>query len=187
MVTDNLLGAQVLTQEILRTRNPIGQAARDRPHFLGGDATRPATSCRIQGFREKVTEAFGACSDAQIIACSYDSDCAEVEIKALCERIGGLPSALFINSISSFEGVLRYLVTLPEESVRACSLGCFDYEPFGSLLRFPVHMIRQRHKELVNTAFHLLETKAEAGTLITVPPEIYLASDGQPRTLDAWS
>ena len=183
VVTDNAEGARALTREILRSQFPIGDQRRDLPYFLGGDATLPATARRIEGFTDVAKDHFGGCRNEQIIACSYDPDRAELEIRALCERLGGLPSALFVNSISSFEGALRFLVTLPEEEVKACSMGCFDYEPFGSLLRFPVHMIRQRHKELVKRAFTLLENKAQAGTFIMVEPELYLARDAVPHRL----
>lgn len=174
VVTDNRLGACQLTTEILRTQMSIGNPLRDRPYFIGGDAALPATASRIEGFRQVVTQRAGAVSDDQIIACSYDSDRAEAEIAALTARIGGLPTALFINSASVFEGVLRFLVAMPEEDLRVCSFGCFDYEPFGRLLRFPVHMIRQRHKKLIGTAFDLLET-GEPGTLVKVPPEVFSA------------
>ena len=175
VVTDNKLGARTLTREILSTMEPLGIPSRDRVFFLGGDATLTATSCRSSGFRDVIEEEYGTCDDEQIIACSYDPDRAEEEIKALYERLDGLPAGLFVNSISSFEGVLKFLATIPEKEIRNCSLGCFDYEPFGTLLRFPVHMIRQRHKELVKHAFQLLDEKAEAGTLIEVPPQIYRA------------
>ena len=49
----------------------------------------------------------------------------------------------------------------------------------SELLRFPVHMIRQRHRALISTAFELLETKAEPGTLIKVEPKLFSARNKQ--------
>ena len=184
VVTDNESGALALTMEILNSAQAIGDSARDRPHFLGGDASLPATARRIEGFREGVERRFGRCDDSQIIACGYDPDQSAIELRALRDRLGGMPSSLFINSISCFEGVLRYLVSLPEDEILTCSMGCFDYEPFGSLLRFPVHMIRQRPRELIRAAFQLLEEKAPAGTLITVQPELFYARGAEPHLVD---
>ena len=73
-----------------------------------------------------------------------------------------------------FEGALRFLATLPEEELDACAIGCFDYEPLGQLLRFPVHMMRQRHKMLVQRAFALLEAKSPP-VIEMVQPELYRA------------
>ncbi|SNY92228.1 transcriptional regulator, LacI family [Cohaesibacter sp. ES.047] len=177
VVTDNEAGSLALTQEILRSM-PKGPASdRHRPYFIGGDATLPATASRIHSFRAEVTRQLGQCTDDQIIACSYDSDRAEQEIKELYAHLGGLPAGLFINSSATFEGVLRFLAIIPEADLRNCSIGFFDFEPFGMLLRFPVHMVRQRHRELIKQAFKLLESKAEPGTLVTVTPVIYKADD----------
>nr|WP_319486314.1 LacI family DNA-binding transcriptional regulator [uncultured Cohaesibacter sp.] len=179
VTTDNVWGARQLTTEILASRTPSGDPRRDEPYFIGGDCHLPVTAGRIEGFREELQSRLGASHDHQIIASSYDTDYAEQAIKSLYGQIGGLPSALFVNSITSFEGILRFLLTLPEEEVRACSMGCFDYEPFGELLRFPVHMIRQRHRALIATAFELLETKAGPGTLIKVEPKLFSAHHRQ--------
>ena len=181
VVTDNEAGSRALTQEILHSMQPGPLSVRHRPYFLGGDASLPATASRIRGFRAEVSVQLGTCGDDQIIACSYSADRAEEEIKRLHARLGGLPAALYINSSATFEGVLRFLATIPEEEMQRCALGCFDFEPFGMLLRFPVHMVRQRHRELVHRAFQLLEDKATPGTLITVPPIIFKADDPVPH------
>ncbi|MFV0386576.1 MAG: hypothetical protein ACK5L9_21695, partial [Paracoccus sp. (in: a-proteobacteria)] len=55
------------------------------------------------------------------------------------------------------------------------SIGCFDYEPYAELLRIPVHMIRQRHRQLVRRAYELTEQKPPRPELITVKPELYPA------------
>ena len=193
VITDHAAGARALTREILESQTSsaashgdangkaIGQSAQNRPYFIGGDANLPATARRIEGFRKVVEQRFETCGTDQIIACGYELEKAEHEIARLCERLGGLPTALFINSLTVFEGILRHLVTLREEEIRTCSMGCFDYEPFGSLLRFPVHMIRQRHKELIDTAFRLLDDQSKPGTLIEVRPQLYRATDTAPH------
>ena len=184
VVTDHAAGARALTREILDSRKPLGIARRDRPYFIGGDANLPATALRIESFRRIVKERLAVCEDDQVIACGYELENAEQEVKCLYDQLGGLPSALFINSLTVFEGILRFLITIPEEEIRVCSLGCFDYEPFGSLLRFPVHMIRQRHKELIDRAFQLLDDGSDPGTLIQVKPQLYKAMDAAPHRLE---
>jgi len=177
VVTDNRTGAQVLTREILASMTAlggVGTAPRETIYFIGGNRHLPATANRIEGFSEALYFHVGRVDPSQIIAETYDIDAATEAIAALYARLGGLPRGLFISSDSGFEGVLSFLATLHEHDLDACAFGCFDYEPFGQLLRFPVHMMRQRHKMLVRRAFALL---GGDGTPVIeqVQPELYRA------------
>lgn len=172
VVTDNRNGAQILTREIISTMTAIGTGPRDTVYFLGGDQSLPSTANRIEGFRAAMYAHKGQVDPAQILATTYDRDTATETISALYHHLGGLPRGLFINSDTVFEGALRFLATLPEDELTACAIGCFDYEPLGQLLRFPVHMMRQRHKMLVQRAFALLEAQSPP-ILEMVQPELY--------------
>ena len=61
-------------------------------------------------------------------------------------------------------------VELPEADLQAVSMGCFDGEPYGEPLRVPVHMVRQRHRQLIARAYELLESQPAEPELITVKP-----------------
>ncbi|SOC04186.1 LacI family transcriptional regulator [Rhodobacter sp. JA431] len=183
VITDNETGARQLTEAIIDTLAPHSPAlegtGREKVYLLGGDARLHASSRRIAGFQSEITAHFGKCDADQVIACGYEPEVAQTEIQALYARLGGLPAGLFANSINVFEEVLRFLSQRPEIELGAFSLGCFDYEPYGALLRLPVHMVRQRHLELVRTAWELLD-KPGSTDLVTVPPEMCLA---RPRRL----
>ncbi|MCD1618017.1 LacI family DNA-binding transcriptional regulator [Salipiger marinus] len=178
VVTDSRTGAHILTREIIasmRARGvPIGASPRDTIYFVGGDRLLPSTRNRVEGFSEALYAHLGRLDPDQIIAQTYDLDAATASISALYTRLGGLPRGLFINSDSVFEGALRFLATLPEAELTSCSFGVFDYEPYGQLLRFPVHMMRQRHKMLVHRAFALLD-EASPPVIEMVQPELYPA------------
>ncbi|MCR9111271.1 MAG: LacI family DNA-binding transcriptional regulator [Rhodobacteraceae bacterium] len=178
VVTDSRTGARILTREILSSMTKrgvrIGETPRDTIYFLGGDRRLPSTRNRVAGFSDAIYAHVGHLDAKQIIAETYDLDVATASISALYRELGGLPRGLFINSDSVFEGALRFLAKLPEAELAACSMGCFDYEPLGQLLRFPVHMVRQRHKMLVQRAFTLLETKSPP-VIEMVQPELYPA------------
>lgn len=174
VVTDSRNGAAILTREILASMGPVGTGPRDTVYFLGGDQSLPSTANRIEGFRDAMYAHVGRVEPTQIMASTYDMDVATQTITALYHRLGGLPRGLFINSDSVFEGALRFLATLPQEELAACAIGCFDYEPLGQLLRFPVHMMRQRHKMLVQRAFALLEANSPP-VVEMVQPEFYPA------------
>ena len=101
----------------------------------------PAGVCR-ENFRvPQETEASQALFDPdQVLACGYESKKAEMALAALHARLGQVPAGLFVNSIGCFEGVLHFLSGLPEDEVSKSTFGCFDYDPFATLSRFPLRM-----------------------------------------------
>ncbi|RCW80493.1 LacI family DNA-binding transcriptional regulator [Paracoccus lutimaris] len=175
VITDNEDGARRLTRAIIETLQPAIAPPRDRIYLIGGDGRLHVSSRRIAGFRAEIEAHFGQCDDAQVIACGYAPEMALASIRALYDQLGGLPAGIFANSINVFEALLRFLVELPEAELQSVSMGCFDYDPYGELLRVPVHMIRQRHRQLVRTAYELMDQPPEHPELVTVKPELYPA------------
>ena len=173
VVSNNYHGADILTRTILGEGKISG-----RPYFIGGDAADYATSRRIEAFRAVVVERTGKISSDQVIACGYAPVRARAEIAALCNRLGGLPAALFVNSLTVFEGVLSHLITLPPSAFDATVLGCYDYDPFAAFLQFPLHMVRQNAAELIARAFEIIETGTRDAQLIEIEPELIA-----PRTI----
>jgi len=180
VVSDNRLGAARLTGTLLDRMRTGETGSRALPVFLGGSASDAATARRIEGFREVVGERLGEVRPEQVIACGYAPSHAKAEIAALCQRLGGLPALLFINSITVFEGALTHLVTLPGEELELAAIGCYDYDPIASFLPFPLHMIRQNSEALVAQAFRLIDEEAEGPLLLEIPPDLV-----PPRTIFA--
>jgi len=121
-----------------------------------------------------VKEVKGKFNPAHIIACGYDSNSAGDEIRKLYDSLGALPAGLLVNSIGCFEGVLQFLSQLPEKEVDRCTIGCFDYDPFCVLLRFPVRMIRQRAEMLIVKAYECIGTDSIEPLLTLVKPELLI-------------
>lgn len=180
VVSDNAMGAQMLARSILDAMPAVQDPERAKPYLLGGDGRLYASGHRIAAFRREVIARNGVVGDDQIIACGYTPARAAAEIERLVERIGGLPAGLFVNSIPAFEGALSYLVHLAPEAFSQSVIGCYDYDPFGAFLQFPVFMVRQNSKELIRKAYALLESGASGPALEMVAPELV-----PPRTLPA--
>lgn len=157
VISDNFWGAQQLTQELIARSRPLRAAARNRPYFLGGLATDHATARRIEGFSDAVRSEPGDFSPEQVDACGYEPDLAEAAVAALYKRLKGLPRALFVNSTIALEGVVRFLKTLPHDELDRCTFGCYDWDPFGSMLSFPLLMVRQNVDGLLEQAFAILD------------------------------
>ena len=171
VVSDNHKGAADLTRRLLADRPMPATTLRDRPYFIGGDATDYATAHRIEAFCGVLTEAGVPPLPGQVIACGYSPRSAMREIAALCDRLGGLPTGIFVNSLTVFEGVLGHLSGLPLEDLRATVVGCYDYDPFAVYLQFPVHMVRQDAHGLIREAYRLIDQNLHDPVLTMVEPE----------------
>ena len=170
VISDNYQGAAILTRKLLSLQQPQQDPLRNRLYFLGGLATTYATSRRIEAFRDTLSAAGLPPSDDQVIACGYSPNSAMAETAALLQRLGGLPSGLFINSVTAFEGVLGHFVHLPPQAFDHSVIGCYDYDPFAAYLQFPVHMVRQDSHELIAQAWRLLDNPPQEPVVIEVKP-----------------
>lgn len=178
VISNNYAGASELTREIIRSMPKSADPLRGKVYFVGGAQWDHASAERIRAFRDVVTEEFGEVGEDQIFAKSYDPDASAVDTRALCERIGGLPTGLFVNSTFAFEGVLRYFATLPTDAFNEIVVGCYDYDPFASFMHFPVIMVRQDVDRLIAEAFRIIEGDVAGAPLLEIEPELI-----RPRTL----
>ncbi|MDP1575214.1 MAG: catabolite repressor protein, partial [Cypionkella sp.] len=153
VITDNREGARGLSNLILASMPLPPGTGLAGVYFLGGDADQFATGDRIEGFREAMRQSSQPWDENQIIPSTYDPGKTRESLVTLHATLGGLPSGLLVNSITCFEGVLDFLGGLPEDEINRCVFGCYDYDPLAALLRFPVHMVRQRHRALIQTAY----------------------------------
>lgn len=173
VISDNYWGAKELTRKLIERRKPDGATPRDRLYFLGGIARDHSTASRIRGFTEVHEGLLGAVSPEQVIATAYHPDIVEKQFRELYDRLGGLPSGLFVNSTISFEGVVRFLKTLDFHEFDACVIGCYDYDVFASFLHFPVLMVRQNTEDLIGKAFEMLDAPPEQRpVVIEIKPEL---------------
>ena len=175
VISDNFKGAKELAANLVQG----AQSGNDviTVHFIGGIASDHNTLSRIKGFHVAMHEAKIKTSQANIHATGYDAGLAEVAIRSLYLKLGRLPSVLFVNSTISFEGVVRFLRTLPVEEVCKCAIGCFDWDPYIELLHFPVMMIKQDVGQMINEAYRLLDLKNRGGENIHLIPTIFVPAE----------
>jgi LacI family transcriptional regulator, fructose operon transcriptional repressor len=172
VISDNYSGARTLTREILRLMPKVPDQQREKTYFIGGAHWDHATAERIRGFKDVMNEQHCEVSDTQVFSNSYEPDASTVDIREICERIGGIPAGLFVNSTFAFEGVLKYFSTQPADLFRDVIVGCYDYDPFASFMHFPVVMMRQNVEELVAQAFKLLDENITDARTIRIEPQL---------------
>eukprot|EP01037_Dinobryon_pediforme_P011892 gene11892-11984_t len=178
VVTNNFHGAELLSRKIISELRVDGDIERSKPYFLGGSLSDYATARRAAAFCEVIAESGGTVGEDQIIQCGYAPRNATAAIETLCQRIGGLPAGLFVNSLTVFEGVMSYFVNLPPSAFENSVIGCFDYDPFAAFLQFPVYMVRQNSNQLIAKAYELLDQGNLTPQLIEIEPDLIA-----PRTI----
>ncbi|MEE9322014.1 MAG: LacI family DNA-binding transcriptional regulator [Granulosicoccus sp.] len=179
VTTNNYLGAELLTRKISAPNKARKNSSiKTKTYFLGGNASDHATAQRIAAFTAVISENGDKFEADQIISCGYSPDKAATAIKILCDRIGSLPSGLLLNSLTVFEGVMSHFVHLPAEAFEHSTIGCYDYDPFATFLKFPVHMVRQNSDEMIARAYELIERKVTDPLVIEVQAELI-----PPRTI----
>jgi LacI family fructose operon transcriptional repressor len=176
VISDNFAGARELTRRILK--NSEQRLGKMEPLlFIGGRGSDHNTAERIRGFRAAHADLGVAVHEENILACGYAPEKAE---KALDERALGanaLPKGMFINSTISLEGVMRWIRRSGHLDDRSLVLGCFDWDPFVTLLGNGIEMVRQDVPGMLNKVFELIESGANKPVVIQVPPLIPEAQD----------
>ena len=180
VVTNNFHGAELLSRKIFNEMPAVDDRARAKPYFFGGSAADYATAERIRAFKSVAKAAGVKIAEDQIIQCGYAPRGATSAIEALCGRLGGLPAGLFVNSLTAFEGVMSYFVTLPPKQFADSIIGCFDYDPLAAFLQFPLYMVRQNSNQMIAKAYELLEAGSAAPLLTQIEPDLV-----EPRTIHA--
>lgn len=178
VASDNHVGSMMLTDTLLDHAVSGHNGLRSKAYFLGGSPDDSASARRIEGFRDAMVRRSLPVAPEQVIACGYAPSRARDSLAALCDRLGGLPSTLFINSVTVFEGAMTHFATLGPTDFAGTVVGCYDYDPIASFLPFPVHMIRQNAEALVVRAFALIDEGASEAVLIEIVPDLV-----PPRTI----
>ena len=171
VVTENKLGGRMLTEVMIEE---IGFHELKDVVFLGGDANLPATEQRILGFKAALQAKGHKTVPEQILACGYQRAAAKQALSNYYQRRKSLPKGLLVNSNGGFEGALEFLIQLPQAEVDACTIAAYDYDPFGSLLRHPVPMVRQRAEEMVKRAYQHLDDNDTEPQVTLIEPELVL-------------
>ncbi len=181
VVTDNYFGARELTRHLLIR---VGNPAPATLHFIGGIPTDFNTMERVRGFRDVLIAETGAPPQPdQIDTCGYGPDEAERSVRELLDHLGALPDGLFVNSTIAFEGVFRVLKELPDDAFRGLSVGCYDWDPFLSHLHFPVAMVRQDAKALIEKAFRVIDDNTFGiSQMHLIKPELLLPTHSPEKT-----
>jgi LacI family transcriptional regulator, fructose operon transcriptional repressor len=156
VLSDHRAGARAITDVMIdkllaRSESP-GELV-----LLGGVAGEYATEMRMAGFRDAF-DARGLTPSADAMdCCGYNAAAAAEALAGRYAKAGRLPAGLLMNSITAFEGMVRFTATLPSDVLKSTVVGCFDWDPFAAYLPFDVTMLRQDVQRIISEAFVLTE------------------------------
>ena len=175
VVTDNRGGAARLTERLMDT--VLGRGG-DPAHlrFVGGRAGEYATEERVAGFLAAAAARGLRVDERAVHRCGYEPAVA----RAVFERLAaeGLPSGIFVNSITALEGFIAFLRASGDAFEPA--VACFDWDPFAAMLSVPVLMLRQDVEGLMRACFGLLDAdEGDVGRMVSVAPR--LAGEDDPE------
>jgi LacI family transcriptional regulator, fructose operon transcriptional repressor len=136
-------------------------------YFVGGMQSDFNTSERVRAFRDVISPDAG---DVDI--CGYGADEAEAALRSRVDVKGRLPDVLFVNSTIAFEGIFRFLKSLPDSDLNKVAVGCYDWDPFLAHLHFPVAMVRQDAEAMIKRAYDIIDSHSQIETGIELIPPI---------------
>ena len=171
VISDNYEGGRMLTEAIIR-QFPASDPLRADELFLFGGRDDHASRARIAAFHDTKRALLGAEPADGVQLSGYSPSLTQHALERFVGERGKLPRALFINSSINLEGLLRFMSERPPEMFKDLVVGCYDYDPFGSFLPFPVLMIRQNSEGMIARAFELIDQPVAPPQTFLVMPEL---------------
>jgi LacI family transcriptional regulator, fructose operon transcriptional repressor len=169
VISDNHEGARMLTRAIIERAQEVGPIKEEDVYLFGGRNDH-ASRERIRGFGDMKQELLGGNTAACIQPTGYSPAMTQRAFETFHESHGKLPRCFFVNSSINLEGLLRFLGQHSHETFADIVVGCYDYDPFGSFLPFPVFMIRQDSEAMIAKGFEILsDRRAPAATHLVQP------------------
>lgn len=166
-----------MTNEIIARADCLSQTWRDDMVFVGGRAGDHNTRERVRGFTDAMRAAGAEPRIENILTCGYAADKAEAAFAAHVAKRGTVPSALFVNSAISLEGIVRWLNRHQRDALETMVLGSFDWDPFAQYIAKHVVTIRQDATAMLDAMFGLIDGGELAeNQLIEIEP-IVVAND----------
>jgi LacI family fructose operon transcriptional repressor len=169
IVSDNRGGAMQLTQRLAAELRKRGRSLQDFL-FLGGIKGEYATDNRVAGFVEALRQEGVVPRDHMVARCGYQPSQARDALQDYIAEKQRLPSGLFVNSITAFEGIAQVANGVLTAPPGDCVVGCFDWDPFAAQLPFTSVMMRQDAETMMEEAFASLDAAKQAERSVIVVP-----------------
>lgn len=171
VISANRDGARMLTAAIIE-RLKIHGEPDDSILFVGGRIEDHNTRERIAGFQDALIAQGLKCPPENILPCGYSGARAAPVLDAYLRQHGSMPSAIFVNSTITLEGIAHWF-NKQGHNMSETVFGCFDWDPLAAVFNPHFLMVRQNVPAMVDRLFQLIDESPLSGNdLIEVEPEI---------------
>ena len=175
VISDNYSGAYKLTAELIARAGSAGEDWSNDLIFVGGRPTDHNTSERVRGFRAALKDAKATQPHENVLACGYASSKAKAAFAEHVTRTGRLPTAMFVNSTISLEGVVDWLGQHERAALDTIMFGCFDWDPFAQYVAKNLFSVRQDVPAMIDAMFDIMDSKLPYKVqVIQVEPNILI-------------
>lgn len=158
VISDNYTGAYKLTAALIERANADGRDWQDNFLFLGGRPADHNTSERIRGYRDAIIDAGATPIEENILACGYAAAKSKAAFSAKVEQSGLMPTAMFVNSTVSLEGVFDWLGQHQRAALDTILFGSFDWDPFAQYTAQFLFSIRQDVPAMLEAMFQIIDS-----------------------------
>ena len=158
IISDNFTGAYKLTAALIGRAKADGRDWKNDLLFVGGRPTDHNTSERIRGFRTAILDADAMPVEDNILACGYAADKSKAAFSAKVESTGRMPTAIFVNSTISLEGVIDWLSQAHPEALETILFGSFDWDPFAQYMAQNLYSVRQDVPAMIEAMFRVIDS-----------------------------
>lgn len=169
IISDNYTGAKKLTENIL-VQSTARYGTALPLYFIGGRKTDHNTAERLRGFIDAHAAQGLSVPEKNLLVRGYSLG----NIALTLEDAFGhgeihLPG-IFVNSTISLEGVVGWLAQRGLTDKKQPPLGCFDWDPFASMLGHNISMVRQDVPAMLDAVFKIIDTGEVSSGTVEIPP-----------------
>jgi len=169
IISDNYAGAKKLTENILVQSTARNGTAMPL-YFIGGRKTDHNTAERLRGFIDAHAAQGLSVPEKNLLVRGYSLDNIALTLE---DTFGNgeihLPG-IFVNSTISLEGVVGWLAQHGLTDKKQPPLGCFDWDPFASMLGNNISMVRQDVPAMLDAVFKIIDTGEVSSGTVEIPP-----------------
>lgn len=169
IISDNYTGAKKLTENIL-VQSTARYGTALPLYFIGGRKTDHNTAERLRGFIDAHAAQGLSVPEKNLLVRGYSLGNIALTLE---DAFGNgeihLPG-IFVNSTISLEGVVGWLAQRGLTDKKQPPLGCFDWDPFASMLGHNISMVRQDVPAMLDAVFKIIDIGEVSSRTVEIPP-----------------
>lgn len=111
---------------------------------------------------------------------TYAATKAKAAFSAKVEALGRMPTAVFVNSTITLEGVFDWLAQNERSALDTILFGSFDWDPFAQYMAQNLFSVRQDVGAMLEAMFRVIDSeRTHPPEVIQIPPIVLAEGKGR--------